>query len=126
MQLFRHLLIILFASMLWSCGSGGGTLTQDGGDGTLGDPPVVEEPPPEPVYKVTLELLNANGEVSQHHAGFPRCTRHTKGNSNGRCCCNSVSIGDLYNGHYRGTESNARHSANQRAGAGYRDPVAGQ
>lgn len=54
----------LFACLLFliSCGGGGGSLTQTG-DGTIGGGSTTEEPPPDPVYSLSLELLNSDGVV---------------------------------------------------------------
>lgn len=64
MQLIRNfgfLFICLF--LLAGCGGGGGSLTQTG-DGTLGgQEPTTDEPPPDPVYNLKLELLNSDGVV---------------------------------------------------------------
>ena len=59
---YRSFYVLFIALFMAACGGGGGSLTQDG-DGSLGQTPP-EEPPPEPVYAITLELLNSNGEVA--------------------------------------------------------------
>ncbi len=63
MQSIRYFIrlytMLFFATLIASCG-GGGSLTQTG-DNVLGNPE--PEPVPVPVYSITLDLLNANGDV---------------------------------------------------------------
>ena len=54
---------LLFSFLLISCGGGGGGgVTPDTSGGTLGGTPT-PTPPPDPVYAVTLALLNNSGAV---------------------------------------------------------------